>query len=65
MIWRKIKDFLCLDVEIVCLIFFDDGLNVELEMEVFLIVVDFFKYIGVDCIEKIMGCVRFLLFIGE
>ncbi|XP_052695425.1 kelch-like protein 12 [Crassostrea angulata] len=65
MTWRKTKDFLCLDVETVCLILSDDGLNVDSEMEVFLTAVDLLKHIGADCIEKIMGCVRFPLLTGE
>lgn len=65
MTWRKTKDFLCLDVETVCLILSDDSLNVESEMEVFLTAVDLLKHIGADCIEKIMGCVRFPLLTGE
>lgn len=65
MTWRKTKEFLCLDVETVLMILSDDGLNVHSEMDVFLTAVDFLKHIGADCIEKIMGCVRFPLLTGQ
>lgn len=45
MAWRKSEEFLGLDIETACMIFSDDSLNIESEMDIFMTAVDLISLI--------------------